>query len=471
MNRFQKAIANILGIKAAPLYGGSQLSYINGSLVWMADNSENYVKLGYGGNDIVYSAINLVTDKARMPEWELYQVVDETAMKSYKAAMKAKDYDAAKKYRAKSLEELTTYNSKTAKWAQLLRWANENETFSDLVANGIAYKMLTGNKFLYADMITMGANTGLPNELYLLPAQYMTILATPGFPNKVVGYKLMQAEILTMPKEQVLHEKYFNPEYNWMGSHLYGQSPLKAASKNLTRNNYAKTASASKFENKGADGVIFVDDIRMSNEEGMEQIAAVKRILANDYSGASNSGKIAAAGYKVGYTKIGDSVVDLDIINAEDLDLRRLCNIWGIPSQLLNDPANKTYNNQREGEKALTNRCVIPQLESFKNHLNKMVETSWGLQGQGVVIDYDLDCFDELQEDKAAKWQWVRELPIPEAKKLELMDMDVPADLPLDFMLIDGNKVTLQEYLQQRQGIDDIFDNEGMVDYGTNEPS
>lgn len=473
MNRLQKAIASLIGIKQAPLLSGSNYSYINGSLVWMADNQASFVQNGYGNNDIVYSGVNLVTDKARVPEWELYKVVDEAAMKKYKTAIKNNNYKEAKKWKRKSLEELTTFNSKTGKWAELLQWPNENETFQDIVANGIAYKMLTGNKFLYGELLQLGANAGVPNELFLLPSQYMTIIATLGFPNRTVGYKLMQTEILNFDKSLVLHEKFFNPEYHWQGSHLYGQSPLKAAIKNLTRNNYAKTASASKFENRGADGVIFVDDQRMSNEEGMEQIAAVKRILANDYSGPGNSGKIAAAGYKVGYQKIGESVVDLDIINAEDLDLRRLFNIWGIPSQLGNDPANKTYNNQKEAEKALTTRCVLPQMESFKNHLNRMASTYWGLQDQNVYIDYDSDCFDELQEDKAAKWQWVKELPVPEAYKLELMDLDVPADLPKDLMFIDSNKVSLQEFMASQQDaiLANITDDSGMIDYESGQPS
>jgi HK97 family phage portal protein len=476
LNSIQKAVAKLFNIKQALPTGSGSYAYVNGSLVWMADTSENYIRNGYGANDIVYSAINLVTEKARMPEWELYKVVDEAAMKQYKAALAAKDYKQAAKYRKKSLEEITTFNSRTGRWAELLMWPNENETFGDFVANGAAYKMLTGNKFWWANLLDAGANAGVPIELQALPSQYMTILATLGFPNRVVGYKLMSPELLNFNRETVLHEKYWNPEYYWQGSHLYGQSPLKAALKNLTRNNYAKTASAAKFENGGADGILYVNDDRIQPEEGLEQAKAVKQVLASQYSGASNSGKIATSGFPVGFIKIGDSVVDLNILKAEDLDLRRLANIWGVPSQLLNDPENKTYNNQKEGEKALTQRCVMPHLIATRDHLNKKVQSDWGLKGENVYIDFDADCFQELHEDKAEKWKWVKELPVPEAYKLEMMDLDVPADLPKDLILFDSGKVTLQELLAtmdetQLAQIQANLNGSGMIDYESGEAS
>lgn len=64
MNSIQKAVAKLFNIKQALTTGSGSYAYVNGSLVWMADTSENYIRNGYGANDIVYSAINLVTEKS-----------------------------------------------------------------------------------------------------------------------------------------------------------------------------------------------------------------------------------------------------------------------------------------------------------------------------------------------------------------------------------------------------------------------
>lgn len=458
-------MAKLFSKKAAPT---TSLSILGGNFVWIADNPNEYISKGYGSNDIIYSAMSLITDKVRLAPWSLYKVVDEPALKSYKAHLSAGNKVEAERMHRKALVPLSSYNIRQGKWNELLKWANESETFSDFVANGVSYKLLTGNKFWWANILEAGANSGIPQELYSLPSQHMTVLAKQGWPVRSLGYQLNTGEIVNFSKEAVLHEKFFNPEYDWQGSHLYGQSPLKAAMKNLTRNNYAKQATTAKFENGGLEGVLFVNDQRINPEDAMTQAKEVKKVLySKEYAGAGNAGKIGVAGYPMGFIPLGQTNKDLMTLSFEDLDLRRLCNIWGIPSQLLNDPENKTYNNQAEGEKALTSRCVIPQLTSTRDNLNRKMQSDWGLKGENVYLDFDASVYTELQDDQLAKWQWVSQLTVPEAYKLELMGLDIPDNLPTDLILIDGSKQTLEDLLSGVT-IDNMtqqLNNAGLNDY------
>ena len=57
----------------------------NGRLVTPADNKQNYIQEGYNKNAIVYAVLNKILNKAVLPEWGLYKVVDE---KKYKQAEK-----------------------------------------------------------------------------------------------------------------------------------------------------------------------------------------------------------------------------------------------------------------------------------------------------------------------------------------------------------------------------------------------
>jgi hypothetical protein len=100
------------------------------------------------------------------------------------------------------------------------------------------------------------------------------------------------------------------------------------------------------------------------------------------------------------------------------------------------------------------------------------MQSDWGLKGENVVLDFDLSIYRELQEDKAKKWQWVKELTVPEAYKLELMEMEVPDSLPKDLIIIDGSKMTLEDLLNgqvsdvQGQAIVDGLNKAGLNDYG-----
>ena len=149
----------------------------------------------------------------------------------------------------------------------------------------------------------------------------------------------------------------------------------------------------------------------------------------------------------MGIVDAGLSPVDLGIVESEKWSLRRFCNVYGVPSQLLNDPDNKTFNNQKEGEKALTMRCALPHLNSFREHLNRKLRNDWGYKGQNIIVDYDLSVFTELQDDLQTKWQWVKELPVSWRYKLDLMGMDYEEGQPgLDEVMIPSGYQPIDGY-------------------------
>jgi hypothetical protein len=252
--------------KAMPLNGTFQI--VAGQLVSTPDNKQSYIDNGYNINDIVYSVVNLILDKVRIAPWCLYKVVDESSLKAYigivrKKNLTPKDYKKALEYRSKALEPITTANMSVGKLMELLKWPNEYETFPDFIANGCGYKLLTGDKYIWADILGAGANKGLPQNLWLLPSQQTNIKATTTFPVKETGYEITTWN-LNYTKEEVLHEKYWNPNWGVNGQQLYGMSPLKAALKTLTRNNYAKDASSAKYQNNGLEAIVYVDDQKVN---------------------------------------------------------------------------------------------------------------------------------------------------------------------------------------------------------------
>jgi len=366
----------------------SQIAIERGIVTWQGADQRSFVDDGYAANDIVYSIIKLITDKAKIAPFHVYKVVDEKAAKKYKSLAAQKDIN---------LKELETLHKKAyelytgdQRLNELLKYPNEEDCWSDLVEQWCGFKLITGNSFIYGKLIEAGNNQGKPFELFALPSQYMAIIANINvFPPTRAGYQLYYGQMWSFDTKEILHDKYFNPQWGVTGGQLYGQSPLRAAAKNLTRSNEAKTAAVASFQNGGPAGVLFMNDERFDPTSGQAQAQALKTAVSQK-GGAANFNSIAVSGYKVDWKQIGLSPVELNIIESEKWDLKALCNIYGVPSQLLNDSDSKTYNNQREGEKALTLRCAIPLLNALTENLNRKLHTDWGYKGTNLYVDYDL---------------------------------------------------------------------------------
>ena len=409
----------------------SQIAIERGIVTWQGADQRSFVDDGYVANDIVYSIIKLITDKAKIAPFHVYKVVDEKAAKKYKSLAAQKDIN---------LKELETLHKKAyelytgdQRLNELLKYPNEEDCWSDLVEQWCGFKLITGNSFIYGKLIEAGNNQGKPYELFAFPSQYMAIIANINvFPPTRAGYQLYYGEMWSFDTKEILHDKYFNPQWGVTGGQLYGQSPLRAAAKNLTRSNEAKTAAVASFQNGGPAGVLFMNDERFDPTSGQAQAQALKTAVSQK-GGSANFNSIAVSGYKVDWKQIGLSPVELNIIESEKWDLKALCNIYGVPSQLLNDSDSKTYNNQREGEKALTLRCAIPLLNALTENLNRKLHTDWGYKGTNLYVDYDLSVFGELEANKAEQTAWLNTAWwISPKQKLDIMNIEVPDYIPTE---------------------------------------
>lgn len=437
-----------------------------GTVTWQAGNRERMVKDGYSGNDIVYSIIRLITDKVKQPPWAEYTVKDEKQYKKYLSLSSNKDFlqdsKAVLDLQGKALELAKV----KTKLSDLITYPNEQDAWGDLVEAYAAFKLITGNSYIYGKMIPTGRNMGMPFELYALPSQYMSIYADLNvFPVVPQSYMLYMQYMEQFTKQEILHDKYFNPNWNIVGNQLYGLSPLEAAAKVLTRSNEGKQAAVSNYQNGGPKGILFVSDDRHDPQETLQEAMDLKKTLARN-QGSKNVNQVETSGYKVDYVPLGLSPVDLDLLNAENMDLRALCNIYGVPSQLLNDPDNKTFSNSKEGEKALTSRCAIPMLSSIRDQFNRKFQTDWGFKNTNRVIDYDVSVFMELQEDKGKQVAWLKDAPLHLRRKLEIMNepTDGYTEEQLSSIIIGSGSTTLDDVLMGSQ--QNITPPAGLNDYG-----
>ena len=420
---------------------------INGTVTWQGQNSEAQVKEGYLGNDIVYSIIRLITDKVKVAPWGEYKIVDDKAYKHYTAAIKSKDINISQKklieLHAKALEPVTT----PTRISELLKYPNANDSWADVVEAYAAFKLITGNAYVYGKQIPMGVNKGAPLGIYVMPSQNMSIIANLNtFPIDPVGYQLYLQFLQSFTKEEILHDKYFNPNWNIIGNQLYGLSPLQAAAKVLTRSNEGKQAAVSNYQNGGPKGILFVADDRYDPAQSVQEAQDIRKTLARN-QGSRNVNQIEASGYKVDYVPLGLSPVDLDLLNAEGLDTQALCNVYGVPAALLGVKGGMTYNGMPEAEKALTVRCALPLLSSIRDQFNRKFMKDWG--NQKTVIDFDISVYGELQEDKEMQVRWLKDAPLRTERKLEILGESTEGYTPeqLNSIIIGSGSTTLDEVI------------------------
>jgi hypothetical protein len=123
----------------------------------------------------------------------------------------------------------------------------------------------------------------------------------------------------------------------------------------------------------------------------------------------------------------------------------------------MNDPENKTFNNSKEGEKALTTRCALPLLTSFRDNLNRKGHTDWKLDKR-YVIDFDMSIFSELQEDVKEVAEWTSKLiAITPNEQRELSGLATINDKSLDEVWVQNNgRQPLSEF--QMNDVDDALE-------------
>jgi HK97 family phage portal protein len=354
----------------------------NGGVNWLNDNSQSYITNGYAGNPNVYSIIKLITDKASTVPFNLYEIKNGSKLKAYKALTINSNIVSTKALITKeqSLKEVENHPL-----LDLLDCPNPDQSFSDFLKNILGYKLITGNAYIYGLIPDIGLNSGKIVGLSVLPSQLVSIIGT----NQNVEHYHINGSNLKLSKEQVLHIKYWNPDWQ-NGLQLYGQSPLKAARKPLDLSNKLYDTQTSIVQNKGAYGMLY-DETEALSPEQMQQL--------KDRFQNATANEIMMVSAKLGWVQFGVPTEDLQLIEQQNLSLRDLCNIYQVPSILLGDDTQKTYSNYEQAEKSLIYNVIVPELTGIRDALNKWLLKDYNKGGKKYFIDFDITVLPQLAKD------------------------------------------------------------------------
>ena len=440
LERFTKIISKNAQQTAAA-YNRAIYQFLGESIVWNPDNDDTYVKQGYGRNATVYSLINIITRAATTIPFQVYEKKNENDLKRYKAVT-SNTLDNNSIYQAKKLQKHALIELQHTELHELLNRPNPAQSYNSWLTEIVAFGKLTGNRYIYGLGPDTGANVGRYTELYALPSQIVEIVSG-GLMQPVKEYRIEYNGNYSMPAEDVLHIKDFNPYYDGTGSHLYGQSPLAAGLRTLTANNEAVTTGVKYLQNQTARGLLMADEGDL-NEVQAQQL---KDKFRQQYQGSGNAGDVIITPKKLSWVNFGLNATDVSLIEQYNASIKDLCNIYGVPVQLLNNTEATTYNNMKEAKKALYQNAVIPELIKLRDELNRWLVPKFG---DNLYIDFDFTSIPELQEendkvvDQLNKAWWLT----PNEKRAVMnygVDEDTPAlddyYVPSNLLPIDNSDV------------------------------
>ncbi|MGP8216739.1 MAG: phage portal protein [Bacteroidia bacterium] len=379
---------------------GASISYAyvqEGAIYNIGDDPRSYIRDGYRKNPNVYAVIEMIARTAAKAHYKLFDITNPA-----------------------NKVEITQHPL-----LDLLHRPNPYQGRAEFIENVFGYKLLTGECFIPKIRVQLGMNKGRVIQLITVPPQFVSVSLdeSTGLP-KSFNYVNGRYSEQILPGD-LIFTKYWNPDGT-----VRGVSPLAAARKVITQSNDGYEASMKLIKNLGPTGILSV-----SGDNGREydqtQLDALQKKYEEKYGGLANYGKILMSGGNMSWITTGAKAEDLGLWEGQKMNMRDICNVYGISSQLLNDPDNKTYNNMNEARKALITNCVLPELHLFVDSLNRdLVPEFEKIDGHRYCLEIDKQHFQEIREDEESRvnllaqawWMTLNE----KRKALGLGEIDVP---------------------------------------------
>jgi HK97 family phage portal protein len=263
-----------------------------------------------------------------------------------------------------------------------------------------SFLLLHGNA--YVELVE-GAD-GLPEELYVLRPERMTVQAGPtGWPvsycYSVDGAGVRFDVNSLTGRCDVLHLKNFHP----LDDH-YGCGLLDAAESAIESHNAAARWALALLENAARpSGALTFEGSDGTNSLTSDQFERLKQEMTTHFSGSDNAGRPLLLEGGLKWQPLSLSPTDMDFINGKHASARDIALAFGVPPMLLGIPGDATYANYQEANRALWRLTLLPLARKMFDGLAQWLDPYWGQ----LQISLDLDGVPALAADRERLWRQV----------------------------------------------------------------
>lgn len=369
------------------------------------NKGSTYIDKGYNSNSDVYAVVSQKATEVQRVPCMIKSVKDEYQKYRYEQFMAmikgVVDPSAAVK---KTSLELKAFEEKEMPLP--LERPNVNQTWREFFGLYSTFMDLTGNFYMFLQSPEGGLNKGEPRGIYVLPSHLVQIVLKDnvkylGEDNVIDHYILIEGNrYIQFSEEEVVHVKYSNPNYDLSGSHLYGQSPLRAALTNIQSSNSASYLNAKTLANGGSFGFL-------STKEPLtaDQAEQLKRRLVEMDLNEERLSNLAGSSKEVVFTRISLTTEELRPFDYLEHDQKAICNVLHWDDKLLNSDDGAKYDNYKIALRRAITSGVSPNLRLLEAAFNSEILPRYK-RYQGTVMIFDESQLPEMQEDmeKLTKW-------------------------------------------------------------------
>lgn len=416
-------------------------------------NPKRYIEYAYNINPDVYSIIQQITNKFTSIPYCIEKIDDKKEYSKYQRLNNTTKYNYSFVQEVKALN-LKQKALEDVEYEMPLKNPNPEQTWKEFWALSNIFLQTTGNVYWYMLRPGEGARSGEPIGIYVLPSHLMEIVLKPTYSiglDSPVDYYILREynKYVQFKKEDVIHIKYPNPNYDENGAHLYGQSPLRAAYKNILATNYGLNLSVNTMKNGGAFGFLHAKDSQTPLTP--EQAKAIKSRLTEMNTSTEELGRIAGISQSIGFTRISLTTDELKPFDYFKYNTKQLCNVLGWDDKLLNSDDGAKYDNMKVAEKRVVMGKTVPDIILFQEYFNTYFLPLF--KGyEDTCIDFKVKELPEMQQDYKTMTEWIVQLTntgyLTRRKGLAILGMptDEIDDL-LDKRTVKDDIMTLEDAL------------------------
>jgi HK97 family phage portal protein len=236
--------------------------------------------------------------------------------------------------------------------------------------------LVFGDAFVYAKK-ALGKDRGKIAEMYIMSGQEVNI--QKGNENNIIKGVFINGEI----HETITPGEYFQSFiYNLDSTSLYGFSPLIAAAYDVQLLKSGKERLNTSLTNGGVSAII----TPARDRDGFV-VPQTADAVEDELNSKKNVNKNKFFRQAIEVHQLGNTPVDLSILDSSKESVTALCFAYGIPVDLYYGQSK--YENAKEAKKSLYESAAIPLLEQFLEdfHYFAMVDRS----GKTPKIDTELE--------------------------------------------------------------------------------
>ncbi len=320
-----------------------------------------------------------------------------------------------KLYRVKMVNgEPQTEEIHEHKILSFLQFVNPLMTFYDMVEATSIYEELTGEAF----WVLLRGVGNEPREAWLVRPDWIKVV--PDTKTIVGSYIYDPGGIGTnkfsIPKENVIHFKYFNPKNPYRG-----KGSIQAAAMALDIHTFAQEWNRNFFFNSATPGLVFTTEQKISQQ-------VIQRFMAQwkqEHGGRNNSQKVAFLGGGFKLDKTSMQPKDMDFTEQQSKMRDDILAVFKVPKTVLGLTEDVNRANAEATTRAFMERVITPRMRKFVGTLNEFLIPMFG--EEGIFLDFEDPAPEDVEQklkkyESGRKYGWLTANEIRVEENLKPMD-------------------------------------------------